>query len=79
MSLIVKEHLEVCMPTQAKKKGTKMSLADAGRKGGQVRAKKYSKEELSKQAKKGARTIEKQRPGFHSQIGKKGGEARGRR
>lgn len=41
-----------------------MSLQDAGRKGGQ--------------AKRGANTIEKKEPGFHSKIGQKGGESRGK-
>jgi hypothetical protein len=57
---------------------SKMSLEEAGRKGGEARAQKYSKAQLSEQAKRGAKTIERSRPGFHSRIGQKGGEARGR-
>lgn len=57
--------------------GGKMSLEEAGRKGGQARAEKYSKEELSEQAKRAAETVEKERPGFHAQIGREGGKARG--
>lgn len=56
----------------------KMTRQQAGRLGGEARAEKYSKRELSLQAKKGARTIESIRPGFHSRIGQKGGIARGR-
>ncbi len=61
------------------KKTKKMSLSEAGRKGGLARAKKYSKQQLSKQARKGARTIERIRPGFHAEIGQKGGQARGKK
>ena len=57
-------------------KNGKMTVEEAGSKGGRTRAEKYSQAELSEQAKRGARTIEQQRPGFHSQIGKKGGRAR---
>jgi hypothetical protein len=56
-------------------KAKKMSPEEAGKKGGQARASKYSQEELSAQAKKGAATIERKRPGFHSKIGQKGGKA----
>ncbi len=51
----------------------KMSREEAGRKGGLIRAQKYSGEELSQQAKKAAQTIEKAQPGFHARIGKEGG------
>lgn len=63
-------------------RGNKMSVEEAGRKGGEARAEKYSKEELSEQARRGAETIEQKRPGFHSEIGQqggqKGGQSRGR-
>lgn len=62
---------------EREKEGGKMSLEEAGRKGGEARAEKYSEEELSEQAKRAAETVERERPGFHSEIGKKGGEARG--
>jgi hypothetical protein len=61
-----------------KRRSVKMTLEEAGRKGGLARAKKYNKAQLSAQAKQGARTIERARPGFHSMIGQRGGEARGR-
>lgn len=56
----------------------KMSRAEAGRKGGEARVRKYSKEELSQQAKQGAQTIENKIPGFHAKIGQIGGQARGK-
>ena len=55
----------------------KMTIEEAGRKGGETRAHMYSKDELSEQAKKAAQTVEKKYPGFHSEIGSKGGQARG--
>lgn len=50
-------------------KHTKITKEEAGRKGGQTRAAEYTPEELSKQAKQGANTVEKRHPGFHSEIG----------
>lgn len=50
-----------------------MTVREAGRRGGEARAEKYSAEELSEQARRGAQTIEKKQPGFHAQIGQKGG------
>jgi general stress protein YciG len=51
-----------------------MTVQEAGRKGGEARAEKYSPEELSEQARRGAETIEKKQPGFHAEIGQKGGQ-----
>lgn len=58
-------------------KDSKMTVEEAGSKGGKTRAEKYSKEELSEQAKRAAETVEREHPGFHSEIGRKGGKARG--
>jgi|GEM_PF-5749238 general stress protein YciG len=58
------------------KEHEKMTREEAGHKGGTARTEKYSKEELSGQAKKAANTVENQHPGFHSEIGKKGSESR---
>jgi uncharacterized protein len=58
-------------------KGRKMSIKEAGKKGGEARAEKYSSKELSQQARKGAETVEREHPGFHSEIGKRGGEKGG--
>lgn len=55
----------------------KLTKEEAGSKGGEARVQKHSKEELSEQAKKAAQTVEQERPGFHAEIGKKGGQARG--
>jgi hypothetical protein len=55
---------------------TKITKEEAGRKGGNVRAEKYNKEELSKQAKQAANTVEERNSGFHSKIGQKGGQMR---
>lgn len=55
---------------------TKITKEEAGRKGGNVRAEKYNKEELSKQAKQAANTVEERHSGFHSEIGQKGGQIR---
>lgn len=54
----------------------KVTKEEAGRKGGEARAEKYTSEELSKQAKQGANTVEQSHPGFHSEIGQKGGQTR---
>ena len=59
------------------KESNHISLKEAGRKGGSARAEKYSKEQLSEQAKRGAQTVERTRPGFHSEIGRKGGKSSG--
>lgn len=59
--------------TEEKNKFT--TVQEAGRKGGEARAEKYSKEELSEQAKRAAQTVEREYPGFHSEIGKKGGQS----
>jgi uncharacterized protein len=55
----------------------KMTLQQAGHRGGEARAEKYGPVELSEQAKRGAKTIERIHPGFHSEIGKKGGKRGG--
>lgn len=55
----------------------KLTKEEAGRKGAEARVQKHSKEELSEQAKKAAQTVEREHPGFHSEIGKKGGQVRG--
>jgi general stress protein YciG len=47
-----------------------------GRKGGETRAAKYNKEELSQQAIKAAQTVEDKHSGFYSEIGSKGGMAK---
>ncbi len=54
---------------------TKVTKEKAVHKGGEARAKKYTSEELSKQAKQGANTVEQSHSGddCHSEIGKKGG------
>lgn len=54
----------------------RMTVEEAGRLGGEKRARLYSKQELKDQAKQAARTIEARDPGFHARIGKKGGERR---
>jgi general stress protein YciG len=59
------------------KEHEKMTKEEAGHKGGIARTEKYSKEELSEQAKKSADTIEQKHPGFHSEIGQKGGKSHG--
>lgn len=53
-----------------------MTRQEIGRKGGIARAAAYSAQELSQQSQKGAQTIERIHPGFHSEIGAKGGNAR---
>ncbi|WP_078061496.1 hypothetical protein [Legionella saoudiensis] len=62
------------MDKREDKRNEGMTVQEAGRKGGEARAEKYSPEELSEQAKRGAETIEKKQPGFHSEIGQKGGQ-----
>ncbi len=57
------------MNKQSRNEG--MTVQEAGRKGGEARAEKYSPEELSQQAKKASDTIEKKQPGFHAEIGQK--------
>ncbi len=54
---------------------SKMSVQEAGRKGGIARAEKYTREELSAQARRASQTIERKHPGFHAEIGGKGGRA----
>lgn len=58
------------------KEHEKMTKEEVGHKGGTARTEKYSKKELSEQAKKAANTIEQKHPGFHSEIGQKGGQTR---
>ena len=58
------------------KEHEKITKEEAGYKGAEARIEKYSKEELSEQAKKSANTIEQKHPGFHSEIGQIGGQVR---
>ena len=56
-----------------------MTVKEAGKKGGEARAKKYSKQEISEQATRAAQTVEQKQPGFHANIGQKGGMARAKK
>lgn len=62
-------------PTNQNKR-TKMSLAEAGRKGGQATAKKHDKDFYEKIGRKGGEaTAKKYDSNFYEEIGRKGGNA----
>lgn len=64
----VMEHYTDNNKKDEKSTANKMTVSEAGRLGGKTRARKYTPEQLSEQARRGAMTIEKRRPGFHAEI-----------
>ena len=68
------------MTMRAEEKKGKMSVAEAGRRGGQRTAKTQGREFYEQIGRKGGEKVTEERgPEFFREIGRKGGESRGNR